>query len=131
MNSSLRLSSTVTRFFFAGFLSAASIISAHANEADRLQNLERELQEIKARLSALERPAVTTKPAQAPAQSGDGWKVVSNWRRLKEGMGYDEVRNILGEPERVNGGDVAIWRYANRGEAGFFLGKLNRWSEPR
>lgn len=131
MYSCLKPSSPITRGVFALLLALSPALYAHANDAERIQNLEREIQEIKVRLSALERPPVNGKAAQAPTPSGDGWKTVSNWRRLKEGMGYDEVRGILGEPERINGGDVAIWRYANRGEVGFFLGKLSRWSEPR
>jgi len=42
-----------------------------------------------------------------------------------------DVRGLLGEPQRVDGGDIANWYYPNRGSVGFFLGKLNRWQEPK
>lgn len=113
------------------FFSVAIPLSASANDADRIGQLERDIQEIKRRLSSLEAPSVNTNVRQTPPVAGEGWKSLSNWRSLNNGMGYEEVRNLLGEPQRVNGGDIALWYYPNSGEVTFFRGKLDRWAEPR
>jgi hypothetical protein len=63
--------------------------------------------------------------------TGEGWKSVSNWRKLKTDMEYDEVRMILGEPHRIDGGGVARWYYQNGGKATFIGDKLQSWEEPR
>lgn len=63
--------------------------------------------------------------------SDEGWKSVSNWRKLKSGMGYDEVRKILGEPHRIEGGIVARWSYQNGSKATFVSDELQSWEEPK
>jgi hypothetical protein len=45
-------------------------------------------------------------------------------------MTTDEVRDILGEPARLDGGTVANWIYPNGGHATFYRDKLNQWVEP-
>lgn len=45
-------------------------------------------------------------------------------------MGEDGVRKLLGEPQRVEGGRLAIWYYQNHGSVMFSEGKVYRWSEP-
>jgi len=62
--------------------------------------------------------------------SGEGWKSVSSWRKLKTDMGYDEVREILGEPHRIEGGHLAEWYYPNGGTVTFQGDKAWRWREP-
>lgn len=103
---------------------------AHAQTADRAEQLEKEIRDIKLRLSNLE--AAQSKPAASakPVQSGEGWKVLASWRALKSGMSPDEVRTVLGEPARVKGGDVAFWSYLNNGEVTFIRDKLTSWREP-
>src|SRR5690606_27825970 len=40
------------------------------------------------------------------------WRDLRNWRQLRRGMTMDEVRALLGEPERVDamGGVATFWR---------------------
>jgi outer membrane protein assembly factor BamE (lipoprotein component of BamABCDE complex) len=63
--------------------------------------------------------------------SGEGWKSLANWRSLKNGMSYDEVRSILGEPSKVDGGSIAYWYYSNRGRVIIISDKVIQWEEPR
>ena len=63
--------------------------------------------------------------------SGEGWKYASNWRKLKTGMGYDEVRKILGEPHRIEGGIVAHWYFQNGSNVTFINDELQSWNEPK
>jgi len=111
---------------------AALVLScgAHAQTADRTEQLEKEIRDIKLRLSNLE--AAQSKPAASakPVQSGEGWKVLASWRALKSGMSPDEVRGLLGEPARLDGGEVARWYYPNGGRAVFMSEKLYQWTEP-
>jgi hypothetical protein len=44
-------------------------------------------------------------------------------------MTMDEVRALLGEPERVDAGLVTYWRWADA-NVYFMRGKLEGWSEP-
>ena len=114
-----------------GFLSLAITFSSYANDSDRIAQLEKEIQEIKLRLSKLESvPKSPSSPAQ-PVASADGWKSEANWRSLTKDMSTTEVRKILGEPDRVDGGSITSWFYQNEGTVVFFNEKVTRWTEPR
>jgi hypothetical protein len=114
-----------------GFLSLAVAFNAYANDNYRIDQLEKELQETKLRLSKLESLISDPSKAQELATSGEGWKSVMNWRKLTTEMNANDVRKILGEPHRVDGGTVATWYYKNGGVVVFFDGKASRWMEPR
>jgi len=102
-----------------------------ASDSDRITQLEKEVQELKARLRVLETPAPKPIVNNKPTTSTEGWKSLANWRSLKSGMSYDEVRAILGEPTRIAGGNLAFWYYPNRGDVTFREDKLTNWVEPR
>jgi hypothetical protein len=114
-----------------GCLILTFALNSFARDDDRITQLEKEVQELKLRLSRLESPQSSTTQQQRTIVTGEGWKSLANWRSLKNGMSYDEVRSILGEPSRVDGGSIAHWHYSNRGRAVFFSDKLERWEEPR
>jgi outer membrane protein assembly factor BamE (lipoprotein component of BamABCDE complex) len=101
-----------------------------ANDGDRITQLEKEVQELKTRLTTLESP-VNKAIVQKSTVTNDGWKSLASWRSLKNGMSYDEVKAILGEPFRIKGGDIAFWYYENRGDVTFYEHKVKSWSEPR
>lgn len=109
---------------------AALSLAAHAQDADRLEQMENDIQMIKQRLSKLEGPQVGPAAEKKPSASSEGWKSRSAWRQLKNGMGPSEVRAVLGEPGRLNGGEVAFWYYPNGGVATFMSEKLYQWKEP-
>lgn len=84
------------------------------------------------RLSNLEltQPAASSRPKVV--ETKDGWKYVANWRSLKKGMNPDEVRSVLGEPEKVRAsGSFTHWNYPNRGSITFYEERLDGWAEPR
>lgn len=114
-----------------GCLLLTFTLNSFGSDSVRITQLEKEVQELKIRLSRLESPQSSTNQPQKTIITGEGWKSLANWRSLKNGMSYDEVRSILGEPSRVDGGSVAHWYYSNRGRVIFFLDKLDRWEEPR
>lgn len=102
----------------------------------RIDVLERTTTDLEWRVRELEalikgEPALD-RPIQASSKSRD----LQNWRRLRRGMTMDEVRALLGEPERVDamGELVTFWRWGSSGATVQFDGRSNRvngWSEPR
>ena len=111
-------------------LPLAFSLSSHAQDAGRIDQLESEIQAIKLRLLKIESAQGSANADQKPAIQAEGWKSLSTWRQLKSGMSPNEVRAILGEPGRVNGGEIANWYYANGGMSTFMQDKLYRWTEP-
>ncbi len=119
------------KFILIGCLFLAASFSAVAQDNGRVNQLEQEIQSIKLRLSKLEAAqGISTDAPKAPV-SGDGWKSLASWRQLTAGMTPNDVKRILGEPYRVNGGEVATWFYPNRSDVTFMSNKLYSWSEPR
>ena len=121
----------VKTIIIIGFLSFAVAFNSYANDSDRIDRLEKEIQETKLRLSKLEALLSNPSNAQNPAASGEGWKSVMNWRKLTNDMSTSDVQRILGEPDRIDGGTLALWYYKNHGTVTFLSGKVQRWSEPR
>jgi len=112
-------------------LSLGVTFNSYADESDRIDQLEKEVQELKLRISKLENLLNDSSVSNELASSHEGWKSVSNWRKLTTGMNADDVRKLLGEPQRVDGGDFADWYYENGGIVMFAFGNVNRWKEPR
>jgi len=114
-----------------GFLSLAVAFNSNAQDIDRIGQLEKEIQELKLRVSKLESLLSNPGKDRELVPSGEGWKSVMNWRKLTRGMDPSDVRQILGEPHRVDGGTFAQWQYQNGGRIVFYEGKVDRWTEPR
>ena len=114
-----------------GFLLLAVAFNANAHDSDRIAQLEKEIQEIKSRLSRLETLPSNQGKAQEPVTSSDGWRSLTNWRRLATNMSESDVRRTLGEPDRIDGGNIAHWLYENNGRVTFMSGKVYQWSEPK
>ncbi len=112
-----------------GILMLAAM-NSFAGDSERITQLEKEIQELKTRLSRLESPQGVSSAPQKQVASAEGWKSLSNWRALKTGMLPNQVRQILGEPQKVDGGVVAEWLYPNRGAVRFLNDELRSWREP-
>ena len=106
-------------------------IGSIASDGDRITQLEKEVRELKTRLSTLESP-LNKAIVQKSTVTNDGWKNLANWRSLKKGSSYDEVRTILGEPVNVSAsGPITEWNYSNRSRVTFYQDRLDGWNEPR
>lgn len=115
----------------AGVLSLFLAGSATAQDSDRITALEKEVQELKLRLSRLEAgPGTSDKKPPPAAPSGDVASL-SNWKKLEKDMTTSQVRAILGEPVRIDGAAIVSWHYKNRGQVFFITGRVERWTEPR
>jgi hypothetical protein len=95
----------------------------------RIEILERRANELERRFRELESPRPTEQPRTTPAAACGNARVLANWRRLRRGMKEDDVRSLLGEPQRVNGGDLAIW-YWGDASVTFLDDKVYQWQEP-
>ena len=121
----------VKRIIIIGFLSFVAVSYSYAQDSDRIDQLEKEIQELKIRITKLESLLNNPSTAQEIVTSGEGWKSVTNWRKLSTDMDTSDVKKILGEPDRLDGGKIAEWYYKNGGRVTFFNGKVNQWKEPR
>ena len=124
-----RYRSTVGVMFAIAVLGFSVNSSAH--ETERLGKLEQEIQQLKLRLQKLESLSATSDSNGTQQSFGEGWKSKLQWRRLRKGMLPEDVRELLGEPERIWGGDFTRWEYPGYAIATFYEGKLDSWQEPR
>ena len=120
-----------TRLAIAVILSFVATFSSYAHDSGRIEQLERDVQETKERLSILESILQNKNNEKEHVITGDGWKSVANWRKLTTGMNTSTVQKILGDAHRIEGGSIAIWYYKNEGTVTFYEGEVDSWSEPQ
>lgn len=120
--------------FLTGMWLAVSSSPAMAQSSPRdslaalVDSLQHRVTELERRVAALE--GATRGVVERKRPSNGNSSELANWRRLREGMSYDAVRRILGEPDRIAGGTLAFWSYPNGGQVSFSSGRLRSWSEP-
>lgn len=135
----------MTRILRVAFLAAVASASlpavAEAQEASvdsllrRIDLLERTTTHLERRIRELE-ALIRGGPARdRSVETSPKWRDLQNWRQLRHGMKMDEVRALLGEPERVStlGELVTYWHWASGvAEVSFDSksGKVRGWSEP-
>jgi hypothetical protein len=117
-------------------LAAASIPAVAAGQDTstasllrRIELLERANTDLERRVRELEAVIKSEPSLGRPIQASTRWRDLANWRRLRLGMKMDEVRALLGEPERVDAGPITFWRWPD-GHVHFMDGKVSGWSEP-
>lgn len=116
---------------FALVLVANSNTVVADETADKLERLEKMIVALHNRLEAVEKKLSSNKTVSAI--SNDGYKSVTKWRKLEEDMTTEEVRALLGEPLKIDGGSVAFWYYSSESwhsQVTFIGGRLKSWSEP-
>lgn len=112
-------------------LSFGIAFNSYADDRNRINQLENEVQELKLRVLELESFLSNPNTDQEVVTSSEGYTSIANWRKLTTDMEYSHVRKILGEPQRVDGGSIATWYYPNGGTVIFQRDKAWRWEEPR
>ena len=115
----------------AGVLSLFLAANAPAQDSERITALEKEVQELKMRLSKLEASPDASEKKPPPAAPSEDVASLSNWKKLKTDMTTSQVRAILGEPIRIDGAAIVSWHYKNGGQVRFITGRVERWTEPR
>ncbi len=118
--------------------------SATAQQTDvtallaRLEQLERTVRVLERRIAVLEAAAPAPPVGQAqPATDPGSWRELANWRQVQRGMTMDQVRVLLGEPDRVeSAGTFTSWYWGDFLEGGDVRfdadsRRVEGWSEPR
>jgi hypothetical protein len=78
---------------------------------ERVRELERRVEQLEKQQSERQQPA-TRAPRTATPGAADRWRYIANWRSLWRGMTEDDVRSVLGEPQKIDAGPViTIWHY--------------------
>jgi hypothetical protein len=119
------------RTLLLAFALSVATCSSFANDSERVRQLENEVNELRLRVQKLENPQPNASNQQKPVVANEGAKSIANWRKLNRGMSYNEVRGLLGEPLRIEGGGVAYWMYSNNGRVTFVRDTLSSWNEPQ
>lgn len=104
------------------------------NLESRVSQLEKLTEKLDKRIQTLEKLIGSQKLEPIIFESGN-WREISNWRQLKMGMTTSQVREILGEPEKIDAGGVLTfwyWDYPGGPSVQFYSdsGRLYGWSEP-
>jgi len=119
------------RTLLLAFALSVATCTSFANDSQRISQLENEVNELKLRIQKLESFPPNTSNQQKQVVANEGAKTIANWRKLNRGMSYNDVRGLLGEPLRIEGGGIATWRYASNGNVVFIRDKLSSWDEPQ
>lgn len=132
MNNSNSLTKSTFKLCAVGIFALTSAFNCFASDSDRITQLEKEVQDLKHRLTQLESSpeGSNTRSKIFVTPNGD-WKILTNWRSLKKGMTHEEVRAFLGEPTRIRGGNYTFWFYPSSGAVTFYEDKLDSWTEPK
>jgi hypothetical protein len=65
-----------------------------------------------------------SKPAKPAAD-------LTSWRQIKKDMSMSDVRTLLGEPNRIQGGSFSTWDYPKYGSVTFYKDVVFSWTEPQ
>lgn len=101
----------------------------------RIEILERTTIDLQLRVRELEAQVKRDSSRPQAGRASSNSREIQNWRQLRRGMSMDDVRALLGEPDRVDaiGGISTIWSWNAGGAHVHFdsADKLDGWSEPR
>lgn len=123
-------------------LLAVAVVPSTLSTQER-PSLEQRVAELERRVTDLERALGKLSSPGVPSGQDDRveevppWRLRETWRtQLKWGMTRDQVRAIMGEPDKIEayslGGDVWHYGYPGGGTISFDKnGVLRMWSEPR
>ena len=102
---------------------------SQSNQQSEIDILKTKVSDLEKRLEKLENNNSNSKNIKFSVK----WKNISNWRRLKTNMSFDEVENLLGVPLKVDGGEWTYWYYSKKsyeGRVSFYNNEVHSWDEP-
>jgi len=131
----------ILRATLLAVLTASSIPAVAAGQEAPTDSLLRRIDLLERRTSDLERRVrdlealISTEPVRPrPAGVSPESRDLQNWRRLRLNMTMDQVRALLGEPERVAAGSPWTFWYWDAGSAYVRFDsrsdKVDAWTEP-
>jgi len=98
-------------------------------------DLEKRVTDLENRVTLLEKSITSNEIIDTPDTRPDSpeilkWQNRENWRQLRERMRENQVEELLGKPQRIDGGSSARWEYPMGGVVWFRNGRVHRWNEP-
>ena len=101
----------------------------------KVEELEKKVEQLELRINKLENKLMTEKTTQkSPNVSKGDYKDKGNWRKLEIGMTKYQVKELLGEPERISkdniGSYMEFWSYGLGRVTFGDRGTLISYSEP-
>ena len=117
-------------FCFVIILLSSSLFGDQSAEIKKLEARVLELEKRVEKLEALLEHSGTSK-----IEVTDKWKNRSLWRQLKVGMTESQVKSLLGEPRKINGGRIlTYWYYSKQTWHSTISfddsGRIYGWTEP-
>ena len=104
--------------------------TSNANLLRRVEQLEQANAQLERRIRELDTRIKSAPLPTQPTPTSNKWRELSNWRRLRLGMNMEEVRAVLGEPERVEAGFFTFWHWSD-GQVSFKSGKVDAGQSQR
>ena len=125
--------------FLIAFILLFSVSNySYAHDNGRIDELEKRVMELEDTVSSIKQllllAAMSSSEGKSETNEEDAKKkeeIKAKWRTIATGMTPKEVRAILGEPEKLDGGVYATWYYPKGGVVRFDRDKVHRWNEPR
>lgn len=115
-----------------GILLLAVASSVSANESDEIATLKAQIQSLEKRVVRLEELETIDQLSNLVDEMIEKRKVEqASWRKISTEMDEIEVQTLLGEPQHIDGGNLATWYYPNNGQITFLKGKVYSWREPK
>jgi len=123
----MQITKSVQKHTYSGLVTVLlfAMITVFVNKPD--PDLEQRVSDLENRVALIEETLSNTDTIDTSDQEP---QYRENWRQLREGMSQDKVQELLGQPNRIDGGRISIWHYPMGGRVFFSRGKVDRWSEP-
>ena len=107
--------------------------SLSADQSSEIKKLETRIVELEKRVAKLE--ALLETSSKSKISHSEKWKNRSLWRQLKVGMTKYQVRNLLGEPRKIDGGSTLTYWYYSKETWHCYISfdgsdKVYGWTEP-
>jgi len=107
--------------------------SLSANQSDEVKNLKARIAALENRVAKLEALVGNSKTNEI--EYSEKWKDRTIWRKLKIGMTKDQVRQLLGEPRKIDAGSALTYWYYSKETWHCYIrfdssNRIAGWTEP-
>ena len=121
---------TLAAILFVLMTTVSGPVIAQSDDSDRVRELERIVEQLERRVSALE--AERADPPENTGAAGDA-RELGRWRQLQRGMREADVEELLGAPDSVDASPYDVtWNYGFFGYVRFDeRSRVEAWREPR
>ena len=108
-------------------------VTGQSASEERLRTLEQKLEQLEHRVQNLENPSTSGVSERRSEFKTGNPRAKENWRALRRGMTEVEVKQLLGEPPKIESSIALIfWQWPTGGMVHFDVNsrRVTGWSEP-